>query len=225
MGHELATIAIDRGHSIVAIFNNEEDWKNNSIPDCDVVIDFSTPASAPGIVNFCFDKNIPVISGTTGWPDRVSLAMERARIEGKTFFYASNFSIGVNIFSEINKKLASFLCPLNEYKVNIHEVHHIHKKDAPSGTAITLANEIIANCNRYKDWNLNGEESGKISISSERIGEVPGTHIIEWNSPIDSIQLKHTAHSRKGFALGAIIAAEWLNGKKGVFSMKDLLFD
>jgi len=223
MGHELEIIALERGHTIVAIFDNELDWQQNTVPQCDVAIDFSTPETAPLIIDRCFDLNIPVISGTTGWNERRIETIKRAFDEGKTFFYASNFSIGVNIFIEINKKLASFLCPLREYGVSIHEIHHIHKKDAPSGTAITLAEGIIDECDRYDSWVFEKDESSKVRISSERIGEVPGTHKIEWNSDIDSIQIKHTAHSRKGFALGAIIAAEWILGRTGVFGMSDLL--
>lgn len=223
MGHELEIIALERGHSIVAIFDNELDWQKNPVPQCDVAIDFSTPETAPMIIDRCFDLNIPVVSGTTGWNERRTEAIKRAFDEGKTLFYASNFSIGVNIFIEINKKLASFLCPLREYSVSIHEIHHIHKKDAPSGTAITLAEGIIDECDRYDSWVLDKDESSKVRISSERIGEVPGTHEIEWDSDIDSIQMKHTAHSRKGFALGAMIAAEWILGRTGVFGMRDLL--
>lgn len=223
MGHELELIALERGHTIVAIFNNELDWLQKPVPQCDVAIDFSTSETAPFIVNRCFDLNIPVVSGTTGWNEKRIEAKNRAVNEGKSLFYASNFSLGVNIFFEINKKLASFLCPLSEYGVSIREIHHIHKKDAPSGTAITLAEGIIDECDRYESWVLEKDESTKVRISSERIGEVPGTHEINWNSDIDSIQIKHTAYSRKGFALGAVIAAEWIIGRTGVFGMSDLL--
>lgn len=223
MGHELEKLAQERGHEVVAIFDKEEDWLNNKIPSCDVAIEFSLPESAPIIVSLLLDHNIPVVSGTTGWNDKQDQIKQRVLNEGKTFFSASNFSLGMNIFIEINKKLASLLCPIHEYKASIQEIHHVHKKDAPSGTAITLAEDIVHFCQRYDGWTSNKESASEIIVSSERIGDVPGTHVISWNSPVDEIEIKHTAHSRKGFALGAMIAAEWLIDKKGVFSMKDLL--
>lgn len=223
MGHELEKLAQERGHEIVAIFDKDEDWINNKIPSCDVAIEFTLPESAPTIVSRLLDLNIPVVSGTTGWNDKQEQTKQRALAEDKTFFSASNFSLGMNIFIEINKKLSSLLCPITEYKASIHEIHHVHKKDAPSGTAITLAEGIIHSCERYDGWTSIQASANEIIVSSERTGEVPGTHVISWNSPVDEIQIKHTAHSRQGFALGAMIAAEWLIDKKGVFSMTDLL--
>lgn len=223
MGREIEAFAIERGHTIIAKFDNEMDWQQESIPQCDVAINFSTPDTAPLIVNKCFDMNIPVVSGTTGWNDKMIEAKKRAIEESKTFFYASNFSLGMNIFFEINRKLASFLCPLQDYRVNIDEIHHIHKKDSPSGTAITLAEGILKECNRYDSWEIGSNEERKIGISSVRTGEVPGTHEIKWDSEVDSIQIKHTAHSRKGFAMGAVLAAEWIKGRTGAFGMSDLL--
>lgn len=223
MGHEIEAIALERGHTIVATFDNEMDWQQKAILHCDVAINFSTPDTAPLVVNRCFDLNIPVVSGTTGWNEKMLEARKRALEENKSFFYASNFSLGMNIFFEINRKLASFLCSLPEYRVTIDEIHHIHKKDSPSGTAITLAEGILAECNRYDSWEIESEKDTKIRISSERTGEVPGIHEIKWNSEVDSIQIKHTAHSRKGFAVGAVIAAEWIKGRTGVFGMSDLL--
>lgn len=223
MGHELERLAHQRGHEIVAIFDKEEDWFTKEIPSCDVAIDFSLPETAPVIVNLLLDKNIAVVSGTTGWNDKQKQVKQRVINEGKAFFTASNFSLGVNIFFELNKKLSTLLSPIPEYKASIHEIHHIHKKDAPSGTAITLAEGISAACDRYDGWSFGCESNDKIAVTSERTGEVPGTHVISWNSPVDEIQIKHTAHSRQGFALGAMIAAEWLKGRKGVYSMKDLL--
>jgi 4-hydroxy-tetrahydrodipicolinate reductase len=222
MGHEIEKIALLRGHSIIGIYQNKEDWNNTPLPQCDVVLEFTTPETAPEIINYCFDKKIPVISGTTGWNDKLTEIKEKATKEGRTFLYASNFSIGVNILFQINQKLASLFCGMEDYTVNIHETHHIHKKDTPSGTAITLAEGINRTCERYESWVLNKSEEKKIPITSERIGEVPGTHIVEWNSRYDSVQLIHTAHNRTGFALGAVLAAEWLQGKSGVFSMHDL---
>lgn len=223
MGREIEAFAIERGHTIIAKFDNEMDWQQESIPQCDVAINFSTPDTAPLIVNKCFDMNIPVVSGTTGWNDKMIEAKKRAIEESKTFFYASNFSLGMNIFFEINRKLASFLCPLQDYRVNIDEIHHIHKKDSPSGTAITLAEGILEECNRYDSWEIGSNEEKKIRISSVRTGEVPGTHEIKWDSEVDSIQIKHTAHNRKGFAVGAVLAAEWIKGRIGAFGMSDLL--
>lgn len=223
MGHEIEKIALSRGHTIVAIYENKEDWSNNPIPDCDVVLEFTTPETAPEIVLYCLEKGIPVVSGTTGWNDKLNIIKDKAAREGKTFFYSSNFSIGVNIIFHINKELASLLCRIDEYKAKIHEIHHIHKKDAPSGTAISLAEGIRSSCDCYESWILDKIEDNKITITSERIGEVPGTHIVEWESQADSIQLIHTAKSREGFALGAVVAAEWIKDKKGVFNMTDLL--
>lgn len=253
MGHEIERVALERGHTIAGFYDSMTDWSTEILPECDAVIDFSTPDTAPAIVNRCFELNIPVVSGTTGWNDKVIVVREKAIQESKTFFYASNFSIGVNIFFEINRKLASLLCTLDEYKAAIDETHHIHKKDAPSGTAITIAEGILKECKRYESWvldekrfnNVEAQIHGKeehnsnagliitekeqrkeeraITISSERIGEVPGTHCIKWESNVDSIELKHTAHSRAGFAYGAVYAAEWIVGKTGVFGMSDLL--
>lgn len=223
MGHEIERVALERGHTIAGFYDRMTNWSTEVLPECDAVIDFSTPDTAPAIVNRCFELNIPVVSGTTGWNNKVILARERAIRESKTFFYASNFSVGVNIFFEINRKLASLLCTLDEYKAAIDETHHIHKKDAPSGTAITIADGILKECKRYESWVLNDNEERAITISSERTGEVPGTHCIKWESKVDSIELKHTAHSRAGFAYGAVYAAEWIVGKTGVFGMSDLL--
>lgn len=220
MGHEIENIALSRGHEIVAKIDLGQSW--DSVPDCDVIIDFTTAEAAPVIAQIAFNKRIAFVSGTTGWNSRLNEIKEIARSEGRTFFYASNFSIGANIFFSLNKKLASFLKNNKEYSAHIHEIHHIHKKDAPSGTAITLAEDIISESNQYSRWTSHDNDSG-LKISSERIGEIPGTHIVNWQSEVDEIEIKHTAHSRKGLALGAVIAAEWVLGKKGVFGMKDLL--
>ncbi len=226
MGHEIEKIATERGHTIVAIFDNDNDWQNKSVPPCDIVIDFSTPDSAYNVVNRCFDENIPVLSGTTGWSHSIQILAQRAVNEEKAFFYASNYSLGVNIFSLLNKRLASLLCNFKEYTVKMQETHHVHKKDAPSGTAILLAQGIIENCSRYNSWTLSeGQNESSLPIESKRIGEVPGTHSILWSSANDCIEITHTAHNRKGFALGAVIAAEWMQGRKGYYSMSDLMND
>lgn len=223
MGHEIERIALERGHSIVGIFDTKQDWDEKPIPQGDIVIDFSMAESAPEVILRCFNENIPVLSGTTGWNKKLQEIKKLAKEQDKSFFYASNFSLGVNIFFEINKRLASFLKSYSDYDVRIHEIHHIHKKDAPSGTAITLAEDIVNECSRYSGWESEKSEEDKILVTSERTGEVPGTHVITWDSNIDSIEIRHTAHNRKGLAAGAIIAAEWLIGKKGVFSMSDLM--
>ena len=168
------------------------------------------------------DAGIPVISGTTGWLEHYDEVLEYCKSNNGTFLYASNFSLGVNIFFEINSRLSQLMASVEGYSTEIEEIHHTQKLDAPSGTAITLAEQIIENTN-YKGWTLDNPNSDELHIEAKRIPEVPGTHEITYNSEIDSISIKHTAHSRQGFALGAVIAAEWIKDKKGIFSMKDVL--
>ena len=227
MGKEVEKAAKKRGHTIVCITDKPEDWDKmqSMLSQCDVVIDFSLPSSAPGVIHTCFNNNIPVISGTTGWENELKEAEIRCKEENKSFFYAPNFSIGVNIFFEINRKLASMMKGHNDYKPFIHEIHHIHKLDAPSGTAIALAAGISDKHPGFKKgWTMNeNRNSGEIPIESERMGEVPGTHTVAWNSETDTLEITHTAHSRQGFALGAVIAAEWIMGRTGFFGMEDLL--
>lgn len=224
MGHQIEEIAIERGHSIVARLTSKDENFNNINPsEADVVIEFTSPEVAPGLITKCLDLGIPVVSGTTGWNDRLPLIREKVINERRSFFYASNYSIGMNLFAHINRQLAHSMSKIAGYKASIHEIHHIHKKDAPSGTAITLAEGIVKSCDRYDSWIFNHEEENKVNVTSERTGEVPGTHIISWKSEADTIELIHTAHSRKGFALGAIIAGEWIQGKTGYFGMEDLL--
>lgn len=225
MGHEIEKIARERKHTIVATPDTPEQWADISLsPEfCDVVIDFSTPQSAARVVNNCLISGVAVVSGTTGWMNDTANAEKLCNKMGGTFFYAPNFSIGVNIFFEINRKVAKLLSGL-DYKARMNEIHHIHKLDAPSGTAIALANDIIANNPNYASWvaGTSNDES-ILTITSERTGEVPGTHIIDWISEADTIEIKHTAHNRKGFARGAVLAAEWVLGKRGFFGMADLL--
>lgn len=225
MGHEIEKAASERGHTIIATPDNSNDWDSIHLSPglCDVVIDFSSAASAPMVVNQCLQSGIPVVSGTTGWQTELEKSKEFCKSVNGSFFYAPNFSIGVNIFFEINRKLAGLLSDL-EYKVKLSEIHHIHKLDAPSGTAIALANQIIAESKKYSSWKSGiTEEDFSIPVVSERTGEVPGTHVVEWSSEADTIELKHSAHNRKGFAIGAVLAAEWIPGKTGVFGMTDLL--
>lgn len=219
MGKMIEGIATQRGHQVVArISKNDELNLNNA----EVAIDFSIPEAAFGNITHCFSKRVPVVSGTTGWLDRFEEALSICHEHRGAFIYASNFSLGVNLFFELNKKLAKMMSGIDTYKPNMEEIHHIHKLDAPSGTAITLAEGIMENTS-YNSWALDQDKENTISIHSERTGEVPGTHTISWESPVDRIDITHTAHNREGFALGAVIAAEWLKDKAGVFSMKDVL--
>lgn len=207
MGKNIEQLALERGHEIVVKITSENKVDNIDFSDIDVSIDFSTPSSAYNNINASLLQSTPVVSGTTGWLEKRSIINQLA-VDNKTaFLYASNFSIGVNLFFELNKNLAKLMKNHDEYQAKIKEIHHIHKLDAPSGTAITLSEHLNAN----------------VRIESERESEVPGTHIVSYESEVDFIEIKHKALNRKGFALGAILAAEWVVGKKGVFSMSDML--
>ncbi|MGB2760283.1 MAG: 4-hydroxy-tetrahydrodipicolinate reductase [Maribacter stanieri] len=220
MGQMIEQIAINRGHEIVAkIDENTQDIDFNSM---DVAIDFSMPEAAFWNITKCFNNNVPVISGTTGWLDKYEDAITLCNDKKGAFIYASNFSLGVNIFFELNNYLAKMMQNLPEYKVSLEEIHHTQKLDAPSGTAITLAEGVIANSN-YSEWKLDNSSDTILPITSKRIGKVPGTHTVDYDSVVDSISIKHTAHNREGFALGAVTAAEWIIGKSGVFTMRDVL--
>ena len=220
MGKMLEKIALERKHTITAIIDLETE--NIDYNTFDVAIDFSTPDAAYKNITNCFTNKIPVISGTTGWLADYDKALTHCKEKNAAFIYASNFSLGVNLFFELNKQLAKMMGNLDAYKVAMEEIHHTQKLDAPSGTAITLAEGIIENSN-YQKWQLDTEAKATIPITSKRVGTVPGTHIINYESKVDGIEIKHTAHGREGFALGAIIAAEWIMGKTGIFTMKDVL--
>lgn len=220
MGKTIEEIAIERHHNI--ILKVDKDDKGYSLKNVDVAIDFSTPHSAVENIINCFDQNTPVISGTTGWLDSYDEVISLCNQKNGTFLYASNFSLGVNIFFELNTVLSKLMKGQRQYKPAIEEIHHTQKLDEPSGTAITLAESIIGN-SEYNNWTLNQPKTNEIGITAKRIENVPGTHEITYQSEVDTIQIKHTAHSRKGFALGAVIAAEWIKGRKGVFTMKDVL--
>ncbi|WP_010520154.1 4-hydroxy-tetrahydrodipicolinate reductase [Croceivirga radicis] len=222
MGRMLEQIGTQRGHNIVAKIDVDTNLEELDYSAIDVAIDFSTPDAAFGNITHCFNKGIPVISGTTGWLAKYEEAVALCNEKKGAFIYGSNFSLGVNLFFELNKKLAKLMANVQDYKVHMEEIHHIHKIDAPSGTAITLAEGIIENSS-YVNWKLVAPTENEIGITAIREGEVPGTHSIAYHSDVDSIEIKHTAHNRNGFALGAIIAAEWLVGKTGVYSMKDVL--
>ncbi|WP_300026460.1 4-hydroxy-tetrahydrodipicolinate reductase [uncultured Maribacter sp.] len=220
MGQMIEQIAVSRGHEIVAKI--DENSENIDFSIMDVAIDFSMPKAAYGNISKCLHNDIPVISGTTGWLDKYDDAVSLCEEKKGAFIYASNFSLGVNIFFELNNYLAKMMQNLPEYKVELEEIHHTQKLDAPSGTAITLAEGVIANSN-YTEWKLDSSAEKTLKITSKRIGKVPGTHTVAYNSDVDSIEIKHTAHNREGFALGAVTAAEWIIGKTGVFSMRDVL--
>ncbi len=220
MGKLIEKTALERGHKIVAIKDIESPIQDYD--QVDVAIDFSTPEIAADNILEGLQNGVPVISGTTGWLDRYKEVAETSENSGVAFLYASNFSLGVNVFFALNSYLARLMGPLDQYKVSMEETHHIHKLDAPSGTAITLAEGIIEHT-AYENWDSEESEHHTIPIKSERRGEVPGTHLIQYSSEVDDIEIKHTAHSRAGFALGAVVAAEWIIGKKGVYSMADVL--
>lgn len=220
MGKMLEKIALERGHTIAAKI--DLNTKAIDFNKMDVAIDFSTPDAAFDNITSCFKHKIPVISGTTGWLSKLKDAVEECEEKNGAFIYASNFSLGVNIFFELNNQLAKMMSGLKDYTISLEEIHHTQKLDAPSGTAITLAEGIIENSN-YTNWKMEDSKSNEIPISAKRIGTTPGTHTVVYTSSVDSIEIKHTAHGREGFAFGAIVAAEWLVGKTGVFTMKDVL--
>lgn len=221
MGKAIEKIALDRRHEIVLTI--DENSKEYDIKEADIAIDFSIPNVAFDNITNCFKNGVPVVSGTTGWLDRYQEAVEICNDYGGAFISATNFSLGVNIFFELNAHLAKMMANLEDYKVSMEEIHHTKKLDEPSGTAITLAEGIIANSNK-ESWALSVTNSNnEIPIVAKRIPEVPGTHSISYESAIDTIDIKHTAHSRQGFALGAVVAAEWLVDKKGIYGMKDVL--
>lgn len=230
MGHEVEQTALSRNHNVAYRIDTEEDWNKNKsqIAQCDVVIEFSTPETAIANINKCFDIDIPIVIGTTGWYSHLDEIKKRCTNEGHTMFYAPNFSIGMNFVFKLNKEMARF-AQQYDYQLNITETHHIHKLDKPSGTAVKLAEDIIRSNNNYENWAL--EESLEcpscndktLKINAIREGEVFGIHEIKALSQCDEITLRHEAFSRKGFATGAVIAAEFIQNKKGVFTMNDII--
>ena len=226
MGHAIEEIAIQRKHSIdlkISIDNTEDNTVEN-ISNADVAIEFTGPDSAFDNINKCFEAGVPVVSGSTGWLKRYEEAVWNCKAQNGALLYASNFSIGVNIFFEVNKRLAQLMASQREYNVSIEEIHHTQKKDAPSGTAITLAEQILAVTPFKKQWvNKEPNKASDLQIISKRIDPAPGTHRIQYHSQTDDIEIIHTAHNRAGFALGAVLAAEFIYGQRGVFSMSDVL--
>ena len=221
MGQAIEKFALQRAHQIV--FTLDKDSAQGDLSKADVAINFSVPQSAVANIKSALEKQIPVVSGTTGWLDDYEEVAAFCKAQNTGFLYASNFSIGVNLFFKINTLVAKLMKSHQEdYQPSLEEIHHIHKLDAPSGTALSLADSVL-NESLFKEWELDGNSKTKLNIHSKREGEVPGTHTVKYTSSIDEISLKHEAFGRDGFALGAIIAAEWLMGKKGVFGMNDVL--
>ena len=226
MGKEIEQIAISRGHTIVlkVDVSNASSYSIDELRKADVAIEFSTPEAVINNIYKCFDANVPAIVGTTGWLDQLEAIKKNCSDKNQTLFYTSNYSIGVNLFFKVNEYLAKLMNTNPDYRVSMEEIHHVHKLDAPSGTAISLANQIIENNTQKQKWvNAISDTKNELEIISKRIDEVPGTHTVTYSSAIDEISITHIAHNRKGFALGAVIAAEWVKDKKGVFGMNDLL--
>ena len=226
MGKTIEKMAVERGHNIEFIIDKEDQALFDQISNqkVDVAIEFSQPDAATENILKCFRKGIPVVSGTTGWLEQFEEVKNSCQQENGTFFYASNFSLGVNIFFKINRFLAKIMGQFPDYRVSMEEIHHTEKKDAPSGTAITLAEGIMGENTKIQKW-LNGisDKEDELSIISKRIDKVPGTHTVQYASSVDNIEIKHTAHSRQGFALGAVLVAEWIIDKKGILGMEDYL--
>ena len=227
MGRHIEKTALQRGHTIAAVIDNVSDFEvhKDKITDADVAIDFSMPdVAADNILRF-FEAKIPVVVGTTGWYERFEEVKNQCISKKQSLLYATNMSLGVNLFFELNRTLAKLMYPHSEYRPNIKETHHIHKKDAPSGTAITLANDILQQYPHLSDWALasSDEFSDKLPITAVREGETVGTHTVKYHSSVDEISITHIAFSRESFALGAVCAAEWLLGREGIFTMKDVV--
>ena len=226
MGKEIEKIALSQGHQVVLKIDETTiaDFTIENLKKVDAAIEFTTPETAVNNILKCFEANVPVVCGTTGWLKHFDEVSSLCKDNNQAFFYASNYSIGVNLFFRLNEYLAQIMKPYSNYTPSMEEIHHIHKKDAPSGTGITLAEGLIKNHGNLKKWALQeNAKTGDLPILSKREGEVPGTHIIKYKSACDEITITHEAYNRKGFAEGAVIADAWLVGKKGVFGMNDLL--
>lgn len=226
MGRTIERLALDAGHEVVLRTGSEMPVETlaTALAAAEVAIEFTRPEVAFQNVSACLEAGTPVVCGTTGWLDRMTPIQQRCNEKGGAFFYASNFSIGVHLFFELNRRLAHLMNAHPQYEARLEETHHVHKLDVPSGTAVTLAGDIVDILERKRAW-VRGEtkDVGLLPIISHREDEVPGTHIVQYSSAIDTLSIRHEAHSREGFASGALLAAQWLIGKKGCFSMKDLL--
>lgn len=226
MGKTIEEIALQRGHTIVLKIDidNASDFTKENLKDADAAIEFTSPHSAFENIKRLMQFGTATVCGSTGWLEKLNEIHDLCKQYNAAFLYASNFSVGVNVFFEVNKRLASLMAAHNDYEIGITEIHHTEKKDAPSGTAITLAEQVLENISRKKSWvNHISDNVDELEILSERIDPSPGTHKVKYSSPIDDIEIIHTAHSRKGFALGAVLAAEYIADKKGIYSMKDVL--
>lgn len=225
MGHEIEEIAVKRGHQIGLIIDkdNINDLNEANLKEVDVVIEFSSPDAALDNIIKCLELSVPVVSGTTGWLDHYGKAVDICRINNTSFIHSSNFSIGVNLLFRLNKELARQINLFTDYSVSIEEVHHTKKLDAPSGTAITLAEGIIGEHSEFDNWSSDREKENCISISSVREGMVPGIHTVTWESDIEILSLRHEAKNRKGLAMGAVVAAEYVCTRKGIFTMDDVM--
>jgi 4-hydroxy-tetrahydrodipicolinate reductase len=228
MGKAINEIALSSGHKVVVVIDSEKDWteKHTQLSLADVAIEFSTPDAVVSNIQKCFEMNLPVVTGTTAWEDKQEMIIKKCVDEGRALFVASNFSLGVNLFFKLNHYFSKLMNGFAEYDVKMEEIHHIHKLDKPSGTAKTLAGDILQNLDRKVNWvNAKSNNGEELSIISHRTDNVPGTHSVIYTSNEDVIELRHTALNRKGFAKGAVHAATWLIGKKGYFGMQDLLAD
>jgi 4-hydroxy-tetrahydrodipicolinate reductase len=228
MGKTIEEIAISRGHQIVIKSTSNEPISTFDMSEVDVAIEFTIPGLAVNHIQHCVLNNVPIVVGTTAWVNQLEEVSNFIKQNNGSLLHSSNFSIGVNIFFDINKRLAKLMSPYEEYRANVNEIHHTEKLDAPSGTAVTIANDIMLENDRLTSWVHSENTSPKtsnsqIGVTSHREENVPGTHIVEYNSEIDQIAIKHTAYNRKGFALGAVLAAEWIKSKKGVFTMQDVI--
>ncbi len=225
MGKTIEQMALAKGHQIAGTIDhtNTETLRNYTAENVDVAIEFTHPEAAFGNISYCLEHNIPVVVGSTGWLDKLEDAKQLCADNNGAFFYASNFSVGVNLFFHFNEYIAAKMQEYKEYNVGIREIHHLQKVDKPSGTGITTAEGILPHYSNLSGWVADEEREGKLNIISEREPDVVGTHIVTYSSEIDKIELAHVAHSRAGFAEGALMAAEWLKDKKGVYGMKDML--
>ena len=226
MGKAIEEIAVSRGHKVILRIDidNAADFTKENLSAADAAIEFTGPHSAYDNVKKCIESGTPIVCGSTGWTEKLEEIKKICTEKKGAFIYASNYSVGVNIFFEVNKKLAALMARHPDYEIQLTEIHHTQKKDAPSGTAITLAEQILENISRKKKWvNHISDNPDDLEILSERIDPAPGTHKVKYSSAIDDIEIIHTAHTRKGFALGAVLAAEFIKGKNGCFSMKDVL--
>ena len=226
MGKEIEKVAKERKHEIVAIIDSEEDWEDDAdeIAKAEVAIEFSTPETAISNARLCFEHNIPVVIGSTGWYDHLDELKNFCLSNHKTMLYSPNFSIGVNVFFKLNQELARLMNNFDEYDVSLEETHHIYKQDSPSATALKLVNDLISTLTRKEKWMKSAiSNPNEIEVKSFREGNIPGIHVVTYESDCDTIEIKHSAINRRGFALGAVKSAEWLIGKTGVFEMKDVL--